>query len=187
MDERFLILPGDPEWQRIAAFKWLLLPHGLAGAVALLIGPFQFSDRLRSARPNVHRWMGRVYAGSILLVAAPLGGWIGVHFEPRQLYVETYVQAGFWWLTTAIALLFILSGQVARHKRWMMSSYGFCIIFVASRVPDAFTHMDDQTLADLLWSLVVAALVVPDLVLPIRELVKKRRRHQVLAATATPV
>ncbi|MBS0334023.1 MAG: hypothetical protein JSS35_14745, partial [Proteobacteria bacterium] len=28
-DERFLLASSDPEWTHIAAFKWLLLPHGL--------------------------------------------------------------------------------------------------------------------------------------------------------------
>ena len=48
-DEIFLIDPKDPEWQHIATFKWWLLPHGLAAACALLLGPLQFSERLRKA------------------------------------------------------------------------------------------------------------------------------------------
>ena len=46
-DESFLINAKDPEWLHIQSFRWWLLPHGLAGACALVLGPMQFSDRLR--------------------------------------------------------------------------------------------------------------------------------------------
>ena len=46
-DESFLVHPKDPVWQHYEPFKWWLLPHGIAGACALLLGPMQFSDRLR--------------------------------------------------------------------------------------------------------------------------------------------
>ena len=170
VDERFLVAPSDPEWQHIRLFKWLLLPHGLAGATALLTGPLQFSESLRTRYTKLHRWTGRLYVGAICLVAAPMGFYIGIHFEPRTIYVEQMFQAGFWWLTTAIAFLCIVNRRVALHKIWMMRSYGFCLVFVLSRVPDAFVHTNDQQLADMLWSLVVAALIAPDLILTAREL-----------------
>ncbi len=124
-DETFLVSPADHEWRHIARFKWLLLPHGLAGAVALFAGPLQFSDRIRANRPRLHRWTGRIYIGAICLVAAPLGLYIGSHYEPRTIHVEQYFQAGLWWLTTAIAFVCILNRQIAMHKVWMMRSYGY--------------------------------------------------------------
>jgi hypothetical protein len=178
-DERFLISPADSEWRHIAPFKWLLLPHGLAGAAALFTGPLQFSDRIRANWPKLHRWTGRIYIGAICLVAAPLGFYIGGHYEPRTIHVEQYFQAGLWWLTTAIAFVCILNRQIAMHKLWMMRSYGFCCIFVLSRVPDGFhIHYSDQFLADMLWSLVIAALIVPDLVLTARELARLASRRR---------
>ena len=54
-DEIFLIDPQDPEWQHIHSFRWYLLPHGIAGACALLLAPMQFSDRLRRRFPGVER------------------------------------------------------------------------------------------------------------------------------------
>src|SRR5207237_4642179 len=45
--ERFLIDPADREWMHIQTFKWWLLPHAIAGACAMILGPMQFSDRLR--------------------------------------------------------------------------------------------------------------------------------------------
>ncbi len=46
-NERFLIEPANPIWQHYAKIKWLLLPHGLFGAIVLLLAPLQFSERLR--------------------------------------------------------------------------------------------------------------------------------------------
>ena len=181
-DERFLILPHDPEWKHIAAFKWLLLPHGLAGATALITGPLQFSDRIRANWPRIHRLTGRLYVGAICLVAAPLGFYIGTHYEPGTIYVEQMFQAGLWWLTTAMAFVCIRSRQIAMHKLWMMRSYGFCLVFVLSRVPYVFVRISDQGLADMLWGLIVAALVVPDLMLNVRELARVAARQRIRSA-----
>jgi uncharacterized membrane protein len=53
----------------------LLLPHGIAGACALLLGPFQFSNRLRLRFRKFHRVLGRIYVAGVF-VAAPLGVYI---------------------------------------------------------------------------------------------------------------
>ena len=45
--DRVLLNPQDPIWEHYAYFKWWLLPHGITGALALFLGPLQFSDRLR--------------------------------------------------------------------------------------------------------------------------------------------
>jgi hypothetical protein len=60
-NESFLIDPMHPVWQHYEPFKWWLLPHGLAGACALVLAPMQFSDRLRARLAKVHRITGRVY------------------------------------------------------------------------------------------------------------------------------
>jgi hypothetical protein len=175
VDERFLVIPSDPEWRHITRFKWWLLPHGLAGATALLTGPMQFSDALRKSRPQLHRLAGRLHVGAICLVAAPLAFYIGVVYEPKVIHLQQAFQAGLWWLTTAVAFISILNRQVERHKAWVARSYCFCLIFILSRVPDAFVHLTNAQLADELWSLTVAALVAPDLALTARDLLRRRK------------
>jgi uncharacterized membrane protein YfcA len=81
-NERFLINASDPVWNHYQTFKWWLLPHAVAGACALLLGPMQFSDRLRSRFTNLHRVVGRVY-GAGALIAAPLGAFIQYRFDER--------------------------------------------------------------------------------------------------------
>ena len=48
----------------------------------------------------------------------------------------------------------------------MMRSYAFTLIFITSRIPDAFvSSYSDQILSDMLWSLVVLGLVAPDVIM----------------------
>ena len=183
-DERFLVNPHDPEWAHIAPFKWWLLVHGLAGATALFTGFFQFSDTVRRTHLSWHRWTGRVYVGAVF-IAAPMAWYIGTHFEQPLLAAEQPAQAGGWLLTTAMALLCVLRGNIPAHKTWMMKSYCFCMVFVVSRVPDAFNvHWTDALTSNFLWYLVAAALVGPDIVLTVRELWRKRRTPRAAASTS---
>src|SRR5664279_4920444 len=56
---------------RYAPYTALMFAHGIPGALALFLGPFQFSNRLRQRFIRLHRAMGRTYVGSTF-IAAPL-------------------------------------------------------------------------------------------------------------------
>src|SRR5260370_2744839 len=95
------------------------------GACALLLGPMQFSDRLRQRFTKFHRVVGRFYVAGVF-VAAPLGFYIQ-HFEERTRSARSFsvaaaVDAILWMLTTGIALAFILNGNVQQHRQWMTPS-----------------------------------------------------------------
>ena len=65
---------------------------------------------------------------------------------------------------------------MALHKAWMMRSYAFTLIFVTSRVPDAFIRSySDQFLSDMLWSLVAIGLIAPEIILTTQTLWRIRR------------
>jgi uncharacterized membrane protein len=163
-NEGFIFNPHDPEWQHIAPFRWLLLVHALGGVTALLAGPLQFSTRLRTSHPQIHRMFGRVYVGAVA-IASPLAVYIGVTFEKPPLSYEQWAQGGIWFLATLVAFVAIRKRNVALHRQWMMRSYAFTFIFVSSRVPSAFPaiSMSNAQFATFLWYLIVVALVVPDL------------------------
>src|SRR5262245_13491530 len=73
--ERFLIDSSNPAWKHYEPFKWWLLPHGVAAACALFLGPMQFSDRFRNRYTKLHRILGRIYVAGVL-IGAPLGAFI---------------------------------------------------------------------------------------------------------------
>jgi uncharacterized membrane protein len=176
VDERFLINAADPHWKHIEPVKWLLLVHGLAGITALTLGAVQFSSRLRRTRPALHRAIGKVYIGAVC-VSAPMAIYMGSGpLEPVTIHVEQWFQGGFWLFSALMALVCIRNKQIPLHKAWMMRSYAFTLVFIFSRVPDAFlAHYSDQFLGDMLWSLTAIALVAPDIILTIQDLTRIRR------------
>src|SRR3954453_19306697 len=42
-----LLHPSPADYEHYRSFKWWLIPHGITGALALFLGPLQFSRRLR--------------------------------------------------------------------------------------------------------------------------------------------
>jgi Predicted membrane protein (DUF2306) len=89
-----LINRADPVWEHYQPFRWWLLPHGLAGACAILLGPLQFSDRLRQRFTKFHRVVGRFYIAGALIVA-PLGAYIQF-FEERSGAPRPSVSPHWW-------------------------------------------------------------------------------------------
>src|SRR5438034_11159553 len=73
-NESFLWNSQDANWPRYHMIRWYLLPHALAGACAILLGPMQFSDRLRQRYTKLHRVVGRIYVFGAL-IAAPFGAY----------------------------------------------------------------------------------------------------------------
>src|SRR5436190_22308094 len=74
-NEHFLIDAAHPVWQHYEPYKWWLLPHGVAGACALILAPMQFSERLRRRFTTLHRVTGSIYVIGALILA-PLGVYI---------------------------------------------------------------------------------------------------------------
>jgi uncharacterized membrane protein len=185
-DERFLINSADPHWKHIAPFKWLLLVHGLGGATALITGASQFSTRIRRTHTALHRLMGKIYITAVC-IAAPVAIWIGTGpAEPVSIRFEQYFQGGLWFTSALVAWACIRNGQTAMHKQWMMRSYGFTLIFVLARVPDAFLATEsDQFLSDLLWGLVVLAVIAPEVIQTAQTLYRVRSA-KAKAARAAP-
>src|SRR5215470_8727581 len=138
-NESFLIHSNDPVWQHYQPFKWWLLPHGIAGACALLLGPMQFSDRLRQRFTKLHRVVGRIY----VVVAGPLGFHIQFFQErmgaTRSFSLAAAVDAALWMTTTGIALAFILRGNVNLHRQWMTRSFAVAVVFLEVRVISGVT------------------------------------------------
>jgi uncharacterized membrane protein len=176
-NESFLISPSDPEWQHIHPFRWYLLPHGIAGACALLLAPLQFSDRLRRRYALFHRVVGRIYVGGVL-IAAPMGFYVQYFKEQvgdsRSFTIAGAVQATTWTLTTLIALAFILNGKVDQHRRWMTRSFSVALVFLEVRVVLGVTGLENlhspAVVETVVWVCNVFALFAADVVLQAQEL-----------------
>jgi uncharacterized membrane protein len=175
-DESFLVQPKDPIWQHYEPFKWWLLPHGIAGACALLLGPMQFSDRLRNRFRKLHRVVGRIYVAGVF-VAAPLGFYIQYFEErmgdPRSFSIAAAVDAALWMITTGIAMVFILKGKVQEHRQWMTRSFAVAIVFLEVRVIGGLGGWEDFDIhanETIVWFCLAFAILSADLVLQWQQL-----------------
>jgi len=178
-NESFLINRADPVWQHYHPFRWYLLPHALAGTCALLLGPLQFSDRLRQRFTKFHRVVGRIYIAGALIVA-PLGAYIQFFEErmggPRSFSIAALVDAILLMLTTAIAFTFILNGKVQQHRQWMTRSFAVALVFLEVRVVGGITGWDKSPAAieTIVWSCLAFSLLSADIVLQVQELRRSR-------------
>jgi uncharacterized membrane protein len=187
-NESFLVNLKDPAWQHYAPFKWWLLPHGLAGACAILLGPMQFSDRLRQRFTKLHRVVGRIYViGACIL--APLGAYIQ-YFEERMgekrsFSVAAGADAFLLVVTTLIAFAFILQGKVQQHRQWMTRSFAVALVFLEVRVIVGVTgweKLGSAAVETVVWTCLVFSLLLADIALQWQE--PRRSRPVVSKAPA---
>ena len=169
-NESFLIHPTDPVWNHYQPFKWWLLPHGLAGACALLLGPMQFSDRLRQRYLKLHRVVGYTYVTGAMILA-PLGAYIQ-YFQERMGETRSFTMAAaadavLLMLTTGIALWFVLRGKIQQHRQWMTRSYTVALIFLEVRVIGGLGGWDNNAKATeiIVWMCLIFAYPLADIVL----------------------
>lgn len=111
-----------------------LYAHLVFAPVALAVLPFQFRPGLRARRPGLHRALGRVYAGAILISglagivlaanshAGPVAGW------------GFGLLAVAWLGTTALAVIHALRRNIAAHRAWMIRSAALTFAAVTLRL-----------------------------------------------------
>ncbi|KAI9230378.1 MAG: hypothetical protein DHS80DRAFT_21526 [Piptocephalis tieghemiana] len=72
---RFLLRPPSDWHNRITDFSkywyglWSIGIHFVAGFIITVIGPLQISNRIRRWKPIIHRWSGRLYLVSSVIVS----------------------------------------------------------------------------------------------------------------------
>jgi len=180
-NQRFLIHRPAPVWQHYQPFRWYLLPHGLAGACAILLGPLQFSDRLRQRFTKLHRVIGRIYVVAALIVA-PLGAYIQ-YFEERMGATRSFsiaaaVDAALLMLTTGIAFYFAYRRKIQQHRQWMTRSFAVALVFLEVRVITGLGGWDGRPAAieTIVWLCLAASLLVADVLLQAQESWRSRPR-----------
>jgi hypothetical protein len=175
-NERFLIDSAHPAWQRYEGFKWVLLPHGVFGAIVLCFAPFQFSERLRQKFTKAHRVMGRLYVlGAFVL--APMGVYIQYYQErmgaPRSFTILAFVDAIMLVTTTALAGLFAYRRKIATHRQWATRSYAVALTFIFARFIMGTTGLEThgvEMVQAIIWSYLALSLVFADISIHWREI-----------------
>ncbi len=188
-NERFLIDPANPAWNHYDPFKWWLLPHGLAGACALLLAPLQFAEGLRRRHTKLHRTTGTIYVIAVL-VLAPVGLMIQYLDEAqgaaRSFTIETMVQSSAMMITTGFGLYFALKRQFTYHRQWMIRSYAVALVFLEVRVIAGVFGLDDpfdwHVLETVVWTCTASSVLIGDIANQLYEAHLVRRRAAAIAA-----
>lgn len=175
--EKFLIDPADPNWRHIAPFRDWLLPHSLSAVFALLLGPLQFSERLRRRYLTAHKVMGYLYIAGCY-IGAPLGIYIQWFEErmgaSRNFTMASTADATVWIFATSMALYFVRRKKIELHRRWMTRSFACALIFLEVRAVVAAFHVPIPAIEMVVWWCVALAFPIADLVLQAEELMKRR-------------
>lgn len=122
-------LNPDVDWH-----KFVLMMHGVPGAIALVVGPFQFLPAIRKRWPRAHRYMGRVY-----LLAVLVGCIMG--FTSALVSVSGFsMQAAFvllalaWFYSGLKAYVAARNRRFHEHRIWMIRNYAFTFTAVTLRL-----------------------------------------------------
>ncbi|MEM7373458.1 MAG: DUF2306 domain-containing protein [Bacteroidota bacterium] len=105
-------------------YQWGLYAHIFSAPWTILIGLLQFWPKVRREWAGVHKWLGRIYVGLILLFAAPGGlimGWKAIGGMGASL--SFVLLAIVWWGSSFMAWREARRGRWAAHRRWMIRSY----------------------------------------------------------------
>ena len=166
--------PTSEVAQHFAPVRWYLLPHAFFGILAMMLGVFQFSDRLRARYLKTHRTLGYVYVVSVF-IAAPLAVPMTVRLGP-SLVAASSVQSFGWMLTTAIALYCVRHRNVAQHRRWMIRSYPFAMVFTVTRmiIPIPAVHrLGVAGIETVVWTVIALAAILPNVLLDWRAITSR--------------
>jgi uncharacterized membrane protein len=159
---------------QVISDRHLLIPHTLAGTLALLIGPINFSTRIRQRYLQLHRVLGRIY-----VVAVFVGAFTGIALAAgRPGLPGTSMQAAAWIVCTTAAFITARNRHIVQHRQWMARSYAVTFTFVSSRVlnlwPRYWSHLGDSLSAVGVIAFTLASILIGDIGLNWRELTTRR-------------
>ena len=181
-NERFLVDATDASWPHYRAIGRWLLPHGLVGATALLLGITQFSTRLRTRFTRLRGVVDRIYITSVFIVA-PLGIYIQhldeLSGDPRSFTSAAAADAALWMLATGMAFWCSRTRRIEQHRRWMTRSLAMALVFLEVRVIAGLTGWEDLGTAvseTIVWTCVALAYPLADVVLLVDDSLRSRSR-----------
>ena len=130
---------------------WYLAHMGIATPV-LLIAPLQFLASLRSARPEVHRWLGRTFLSASIL-AGLLAIWLGATIQYQGSRIPLAMFGALWIAFSAAAWVCARKRDFVNHRKFVIRSFAIGLAFIWVRVLGAldeqlFPFIDNQEVSD---------------------------------------
>jgi uncharacterized membrane protein len=120
--------------EAFARHSLLTMVHIVPGLLFLVLGPLQFVRRLRSRRPRLHRWTGRVVlASGVVVGATALLMTTRMAIGGANETAATMLFAILFLVALARAFLAIRRGQVALHREWMIRAFAIGLAITTIR------------------------------------------------------
>jgi uncharacterized membrane protein len=162
-----------PHWMD----RGTLLVHITGGMVALLIGPWQFSQRLRQRHLQLHRLLGRVYL--IAVLCGSLAAFrLAVTTTFGAMWGFSLFSMALAWITCAsMAFYAVKQRQIQVHQEWMVRTYVVTFGFVTFRLlndigPTSRIGSDAERGDVYIWACWVLPLLAAEVIMQLR-----RMRH----------
>ena len=112
----------------------LTLIHILPGFLFMILGPLQFSKKIRFQRPNLHRWIGRVYlaCGLVIGISALFMSFL-MSIGGVNETVATTLFALFFLFGLIKAYIHIRKRQILLHREWMLRAFAIGLAVSTTR------------------------------------------------------
>jgi uncharacterized membrane protein len=128
---RYFVRPiRDQHWAR---YIMPLRLHIAGGMGALLAGPWQFSERLRTRAPEWHRWLGRFYLLEVALGSIAGFAMAIVSQEGLATHLGFGALAVLWFFTGWQAYRQVRQGKIEEHRQWMTRNFALTLAAVTLR------------------------------------------------------
>jgi uncharacterized membrane protein len=175
-----LVSYSDYFWPRRAG----LIPHLAGGAVAITAGLVQIWLGLTNRVSQLHRVLGKVYAGGVL--TGSLAGFYLALTIPGHLPYSAglFMLCVAWVLTTGMALYAIRTRRIEQHREWMLRSFTVTFAFVTYRLVSSWlrhwVHVPDDPVADdidtlMAWACWAVPLLIAEPLIQLRAMRRAAR------------
>ncbi len=124
--------------------------HIFSSPLVLASGAVLFSKYVLKNWPKLHRYAGRIYVATLLLVSAPSGFVMGFHANGGlAAQISFFILTPLWWWFTWKGFETARQRQFVQHKNWMLRSYALTLSAVSLRVYQMllgnFSEMDYES------------------------------------------
>lgn len=122
-------------------FQLAFYLHISSSWVVIFVGLWQFFPALLRQRPALHRVLGKIYLGAILLLAAPSGLVLGLYANGGlSAKVSFVLQSAVWWALTWLAWREICRHRYLPHAEMMLRSYAVTLAAMSLRTESWLMH-----------------------------------------------
>ncbi|MES2430223.1 MAG: DUF2306 domain-containing protein [Bacteroidota bacterium] len=108
--------------------------HVFTSTLVLFAGFTQFSKKLLKNKPKLHRRLGYIYVGNILLITGPSGLIMSFYANGGILSIIGFIILSILWMsTTGIALYKAINKDFIGHRMFMIRSFALTLSAISLR------------------------------------------------------